>query len=359
MGVATVPGRVSPVTQRVTVLTGGSTPERDVALAGAAQVVCALREEGFTVSVVDTVFGPIAADAEAELLPRDVHREPPTLAELQAMSEQELGPGIVDLPEVRDADLVFPVLHGRQGEGGELQALLDLAGIPFTGSDALGSAIAMAKDVAKRLFRDSGILTPDWLMWPAPLDAIGQLGLPLVVKPSRVGSTVGLSVVESLDGLEQAVDNAQSYDDDILLESFVSGRELTVGVLGDRALAVGEIIPQHAIFDYECKYTPGMTQEIFPADLPDEMPDRLRATAVEAHRSLKLRDFSRVDFILDGDGTAYCLEVNTLPGFTSTSLLPQSAQAAGIGFRELCSTLCDLALARPQGTKHGARGIVV
>ncbi len=334
------------MTYRVTILTGGSTPERDVALAGAAQVVAALREGGHDVSVVDTVSGALDAAQEEQLLAAAVDREPPTLAELDALRKRELGPRLVELPEVREADVVFPVLHGRQGEGGELQALLELAGIRFTGSDALGSHVAMAKDVAKGLMRHAGVATPDWAMWPAPSDAVEALELPLVVKPSRVGSTVGLSVVESFGNLDAAVSLAKAYDDDVMLERFVAGRELTVGVLGDEALAVGEIIPQHALFDYECKYTPGMTQEIFPADLPPDVTASAQDSAMTAHRVLKLRDMSRVDFILDADGGLYCLEANTLPGLTSTSLLPQSAQAVGIRFQELCTTICTLAINR-------------
>ena len=344
------------MTHRVTVLTGGSTPERDVALAGGAQVVAALREEGHTVSVVDTVSGPLTACGEADLLTGVVDREPPTPIELQALRRKELGPRLAELAEIKEADVVFLVLHGRQGEGGELQALLDLAGVPYTGSDALGSAVAMAKDIAKRLMRHAGIKTPDWVMWPASPESIDALGWPLIVKPSRVGSTVGLSVVDTAEALTSAVEHAKEYDEDVMIEQLIRGRELTVGVLGDKALAVGEIIPQHDIFDYECKYTPGMTQEIFPADLPAETTAAIQASATETHRVLKLRDMSRVDFILSPESDLHCLEVNTLPGLTNTSLLPQSAEGAGIGFRQLCTTLCDLAVDRCRGTKAGSRG---
>ena len=340
----------------VTVLTGGSTPERDVALASATQVVAALRKSEFTVTVVDTVTGVLSPEQEAAILTGTVGPIPPTTDQLAALKQQELGPRLTELPEVRDADVVFPVLHGRDGEGGELQALLEMAGVPYTGSDALGSGVAMAKDVAKTLFRAAGLTTPDWLMWPAPDGEVEKLGLPLVVKPSRVGSTVGLSVIESLSELPEAVANACTYDEDVLLEQFVRGRELTVGVLGATPLAVGEIIPQHPIFDYECKYTPGMTREIFPADLPEKVTETLQVDALTAHRILKLRDMSRVDFILSPDRTVYCLEVNTLPGLTHTSLLPQSAAAAGVEFGELCSRLCNMALRRSDGTKAAPGG---
>jgi D-alanine-D-alanine ligase len=168
----------------------------------------------------------------------------------------------------------------------------------------------------------------------------------VVVKPSKVGSTVGLTVLEALDGMDAAIDDASGYDDEILLEAFLPGREFTVGILGRRALAVGEIIPSHEIFDYECKYTPGMTQEIFPADIPDALTARMRELGLEAHDALGLRDFSRVDFRLGADAIPYCLEANTLPGLTGTSLLPQSAEAVGITFDDLCNEICRLGLDR-------------
>jgi D-alanine-D-alanine ligase len=334
---------------RVAVLTGGSTPERDVAFAGAAQVVAALRGLGYEVTVVDTTAGALGAPAEARSLRPAVGTAPPGRDELARLRTAELGAALVTLPAVRAADLVFPVLHGRQGEGGELQALLELAGIPYAGSGPLGSAMALDKDVAKRLFRAVGIPTPDWTMWPAGPEGASALGLPLIVKPSKVGSTVGLTVVERLDDLQSAVTEAQSYDEDVMLERFVAGREYTVGVLGDQALAVGEIIPQHAVFDYECKYTPGMTREVFPAEIPKELETRLRDLALAAHKVLKLRDFSRADFRVTPAGEPFCLEVNTLPGLTATSLLPQSAAAVGIGFPALCDAICRRALARAAG----------
>jgi len=334
------------VVTRIAVLTGGSTAERDVAFAGAAQVAAALRSREYDVAVVDSVNGFLSDADESRYLVPSVGREPPRDAELAALRETELGPAIVEIPEVRDADLVFLVIHGKQGEGGELQALLDLAGIPYTGSDLLGSALAMDKDVAKRLLRAAGVPTPDWVLWPADAATVGKLGSPLVVKPCREGSTVGLSVVKSTPALEPAVALARRYDDEVILERYLPGREFTVGVLGDRALAVGEIIPSHEIFDYECKYTPGMSREIFPADVGVELAARIQILALMAHRTLKLRDFSRVDFRLGADGVPYCLEANTLPGVTRTSLFPQSAAAVGIDFASLCQTICDLALRR-------------
>jgi D-alanine-D-alanine ligase len=298
------------------------------------------------VCVIDTVEGPLSQEQEGRLLVPAVGREPPSFQELELLKERELGPALAELPELKEADLVFLVLHGVAGEGGQIQALLELAGVLYTGSGPLGSALAMDKDMAKRICRDAGIPTPDWLMWPAAREAIERLGYPLVVKPSKTGSTVGTSVVRAYREVEAAVAEALRYDDEVLLEAFLPGRELTVGVLGERALAVGEVVPPGEIFDYQAKYTPGATREIFPAALPEELTQRVKSLALAAHRALKLRDFSRVDFRLDSDGTPCFLEANTLPGLTATSLLPQSAAASGIGFAELCETVCRLALMR-------------
>jgi D-alanine-D-alanine ligase len=189
----------------------------------------------------------------------------------------------------------------------------------------------------------------------APVDAEtagAQLGYPLVVKPNSQGSTVGLSVVRSAEQLAAAIELAGSYDSEVMLEQFVAGREITVGVLGDEALSVGEIVMDpDAVFDYKAKYQPGAVREIFPADLPEDIAENARALALRAHRTLKLDGYSRTDFRLDNHGVLWCLEVNTLPGMTATSLLPQSAQARGIGFGELCERICRLAIERHRTRK--------
>lgn len=331
---------------RIALLTGGSTPERDVALAGASQVAPALRSLGHEVVVVDTVEGPLDAGREAELLRPAVDREPPSPAELAALARREDLPALAAGPALRGHDLVFLVLHGGAVEGGLLQALLELAGLRFTGSDALGSGLAMDKEVSKRLLRDAGIPSADWVRLPATAAAIDRLGWPLVVKPSKAGSSVGISVAHDAGELPAAIAAARAVDDEVLLEAFLDGREFTVGVVGERALAVGEIVPRHEIFDYECKYTPGMTDEIFPAAIPAELAERMRELGLATHRVLKLRDFSRVDFRLDRDGEPHVLEANTLPGMTRTSLLPQSAAVEGISFAALCGEICRLALER-------------
>jgi D-alanine-D-alanine ligase len=329
---------------RVTVLTGGTSAERDVALASAVQVVAALRSRGHEVAVVDTARGYIPEADEPSLLSAAVGIAPPSVDQLRILEHGLLLSGLGNLAAVRDADVLFLALHGGHGEDGTLQTLLEMVGVPYTGSGRLGSAMAMDKDVSKRLFRMAGVATADWVMAPADRSRVDRdFGWPVVVKPSKQGSTVGLTVVKHPEEYEAAVELARRYDDEVMIERFVAGRELTVGVLEGQALAVGEIIPRHEIFDYECKYTPGMSQEIFPADLPPALAAECGRLAILAHEALKLGGYSRVDFRLTPAGDAFCLEVNTLPGMTATSLMPQSAQAVGIEFPELCERICRTA----------------
>jgi D-alanine-D-alanine ligase len=329
---------------RVTVLTGGTSAERDVAIASAVQVIAALRSGGHEVAVVDTARGYIPPADEASLLSGSVGTEPPSIDELHSLEQGLLLSCLANLAVVRNAEVLFLALHGGRGEDGTLQTLLEMVGVPYTGSGRLGSAMAMDKDVSKRLFRIAGVPTADWVMAPADAARVGRdYGWPVVVKPSKQGSTVGLTVVKEAGAYDAAVSLARRYDDEVMIERFVPGRELTVGVLGGRALAVGEIIPRHEIFDYECKYTPGMSQEIFPADLPASVAAECGRLGVLAHHALKLGGYSRVDFRLTPAGELFCLEVNTLPGMTATSLLPQSARAAGIEFPDLCERICRTA----------------
>jgi D-alanine-D-alanine ligase len=326
---------------RVTVLTGGTSSERDVALASAVQVVAALRSCGHEVAVVDTARGFIPQSEERSMLSGTVGVEPPSIDQLHGLERGLLLSGLGNLAVVRDADVLFLALHGGRGEDGTLQTLLEMIGVPYTGSGRLGSAMAMDKDISKRLFQVSGVPTAEWVMAPAEAERVGRdLGWPVVVKPSKQGSTVGLTVVKRVEEYHDAVILARRYDDEVMIERFVPGRELTAGVLDGRALAIGEIIPRHEIFDYECKYTPGMSQEIFPADLPAGIAAESGRLAVLAHEALKLGGYSRVDFRLTPEGKLFCLEVNTLPGMTATSLLPQSAGAVGIEFPDLCERIC-------------------
>lgn len=309
----------------------------------------ALREAGHEVLALDTARGLLSAAEERHFLVSGVATTPPKEEELAIVraGSAELTKG----GALKDVDVVFLALHGGTGEDGTIQAFLDLARVAYTGSGHAGSAAAMDKDVSKQLFRAAGIPTPDWLMAPVDEREVeARLGFPLIVKPNKQGSTIGLTLVRRAQELQKAIDEARLYDDEVMLEQFIDGREFTVGVLRDRALAVGEIIPEGAeIFDYQSKYQAGGAREIFPADLAAESAARVAELALSAHRALKLRDYSRVDFRMDRDGLFYCLEVNTLPGMTATSLLPQSAAAVGISFPDLCDEICQLARDRQRG----------
>jgi D-alanine-D-alanine ligase len=301
---------------KILVLLGGSSAEREVSLSSGGRVAAALRERGHTVTEADPQHDALAV-----------------------------------LPAARAADVVWMALHGGAGEDGTIQAMFDLAGVVYSGSGHLGSALAMDKDLSKQLFRAAGVPTADWRMltaampaaaWRAPkyaTEIFAALGNPVVVKPSKQGSTVGLSIVKDPRDLSAAIAEAFKYDDEVMLETFVPGRELTVGVLGEAALPVGEIIPKHEIYDYECKYVPGMAEEIFPAKIPDAIRDEAQRLSLLACAALKVSGCARVDYRLHPDGTLYCLEVNTLPGMTGTSLVPQAAMAAGITFPELCERI--------------------
>lgn len=311
---------------KLVVLAGGRSPEREVSLSTGEGIVEALRASGHEVIVLD---------------PQDA---------------LDLG---ADLRKA-DADAVFIALHGGAGEDGRVQALLDLLEIPYTGSGHLGCALAMDKLLSKELFVHAGIPTPPWLVSPVSVREIeaGLGGFPVVVKPARQGSTVGVTLVHSATDLDDAVRRAESFGDVAIVERFIPGREMAVGVLGGDSLPVVEIRPSHEIYDYECKYTAGMSEYEVPAPLTDAQTGRLRLLALEAHGILRLSAYSRVDFRLDPQGRPWCLEANALPGMTPTSLLPKAAAAAGLSFPVLCERIVDFALVdRPRvGTPAGRGG---
>jgi len=335
------------MTLRIAVLMGGTSAERDVSLASGIRITEALRSLGHEVVAVDTVAGVLTPAEEQHLLAGSVVKTAPPDSKALVRMNAAMQGTLKSLPK---ADVLFLALHGGQGEDGTLQALLDLTGVPYTGSGHLASALAMDKDLAKHLFRAAGVPTPDWLMAPVTVDEVrSTLGFPVIVKPSKQGSTVGLSIVKQPEELQAAIDEAFLHDDEVMIERFIAGRELTVGILGDVALPVGEIIAKHEIYDYECKYTPGMAVEEFPAKLSDEETRELQDLARRAFVALKLRGYARIDFRMAADGLFYCLEANTLPGMTQTSLIPQAAAAAGISFKELCNRIVQLALEQRGG----------
>lgn len=334
---------------RIIVLMGGTSSERDVSLATGIRCAEALRECGHQVSAVDPARGKISeSDQRALASGRVVQVAPPSQEALRRMASEALPQLAGILPRRGDADVIFLGLHGGIGEDGTIQAMLDLAGVPYTGSGHLASALAMDKDLSKQLFRQAGVPTADWVMAPASAtDVESRLGFPVVVKPSKQGSTVGLSVVKERSGLKPAIDDAFEFDDEVMLEKFVPGRELTVGILGGEALPVGEILPKHEIYDYECKYTPGMAREEFPAKLSANETAEIQRLALAAFRALKLDGYARIDFRMSDRGEFFCLEANTLPGMTPLSLLPQAAAAMGMDFGALCERIVQLAMAKP------------
>ncbi|MFC1500329.1 D-alanine--D-alanine ligase [Candidatus Zixiibacteriota bacterium] len=315
------------------VLLGGTSPEREVSLASGEAVAAALETEGWHVRRYD--YGAGGEDQYGELSARLEH----------AVTEGPLA----------DAEVVFIVLHGGAGEDGRVQGWFEMAGIPYAGTGVLGSAASMDKWITKSLAREVGIAVPGGVLWhrgeQVAVEVIeadwgARLGWPLVIKPVDGGSTVGLTIAQSVDEVPDALALAGRFSQTVLVEEYIPGREVTVAVLGDDALPVIEIIPSHGIYDYECKYTAGMSSYICPAELPADVTRDLQDAALTMFRALHHRDFSRIDFRMTEDLAFYLLEGNTLPGFTSTSLVPKAAAAAGIEFGELCSRIVGSAINR-------------
>jgi D-alanine-D-alanine ligase len=329
---------------KIAVLFGGTSEERDVSIASAAQIIPALRRLGHEVSAVDTATGRLDSAAERRLLATGVAPEPPSNAQIANVRGRAIALSPTAF-NIREVELVFLALHGGAGEDGRIQAMLDLAGLAYTGSNHISSAAAMDKDLSKRLFRSIGVPTPNWLMAPVAEETVeSALGWPVVVKPNKQGSTVGLTVVREPVRLRAAVDRAKGYDSEVMVEAFVAGREFTVGILNGLALPVGEIVAPGEVFDYQSKYQAGGAREIFPADIGAAESAQLKDYALHAHGVLKLGAYSRIDFRRDDQGNFWCLEANSLPGMTATSLLPQAAKAAGIEFPDLLDQICRGAL---------------
>ena len=308
---------------RVAVLMGGRSAEREVSLNTGQQVAEALTSIGMRPETID------AGE-----------------------------PDFVRRIEESDADVCFIALHGRFGEDGTVQGMLELLGMPYVGSGVLASALAMDKVMSKLVFERDGIPTPPWLRVVAGQDWSAEeitrvLGPKTVVKPANEGSSVGMTIVHTPAELPAGIELALSYDDSVVVERFVAGVEVTVGVLGNddlTALPTLEIVPEHEFYDYESKYLPGMSSHIIPARVPEAVARECQRLAVEAHKALGCRGMSRSDTIVAEDGAVYLLEVNTIPGMTSTSLLPDAARAAGIEFPELCRMLVSFAL---EGRERG------
>jgi len=328
---------------KIVVLKGGTSSEREVSLDSGAKIAQALQEQGHEVITLDTVLPIEQLDQSLSVTPDD----------LQTGNQNVLR--LLAAPEVQAADFIFNALHGGSGENGHLQAVLQLMGYAFNGSNTEGCAIAMDKVVSKLLFERYNIPTPRWQHFNrANTDPVNKiesailtsLDLPLVVKPSNEGSTVGLTVVSAREQLVPAIEKALQYNDEIIAEKFIPGREITVAILGDQALPIIEIIPRHSIYDYDCKYTQGMSRYIVPANLEPGLTQQIQQLAVLGFRALKCSGYGRMDLRLSEKGKPYFLELNTLPGMTDTSLVPKAALAAGHDFVGLLEQIIALGLER-------------
>jgi len=335
---------------KVLVLMGGISLERDVSLASGAAVAAALKSLGYEVLALDTAAGSRFLEQSHDLLAVDIKTTPPDLNQLARLdSEQSLK--LVSFQQLAEVEVVFLALHGGSGENGTIQALLELAGKKYTGSGVLASALAMNKAISKKLFEREAIPTPDWILIgkkqgreEALAEACRRFPPPAIVKPNDQGSTVGLTLVEKEEEYPAAFEHAFQVTEEVLVEKYIEGRELTVAVLDDHPLDVVEIIPRNKLYDYECKYTSGMCNYVCPADLPVQTAAQLRDLGLRAFRTLGCRGYARVDFRMDRQGNLFCLEVNTLPGMTKTSLVPKAAKAAGLSFEQLVDKIIRLAV---------------
>ncbi|MDO8683904.1 MAG: D-alanine--D-alanine ligase [Armatimonadota bacterium] len=341
---------------KVAVLMGGRSSERAVSLSTGKMILDALNPEKYDTFPVDAaLFGgdkpQIEACGDREIAAlTNAEQALKNLGTVGAITDLFSSNGLVKRP-----DVVFIALHGKYGEDGTVQGLLELAGIPYTGSGVLASALAMDKIMAKKFLALEGVPvipavdinnTNNLNIRDLTLQVTSKLSYPVIVKPSKQGSTIGMSKVESEDELATAVETALKYDDQLLIEKFITGAEITAGVLGNDDLIVlplVEIVPSGGFYDYEAKYTPGATEEIVPARIPEDIAEEARRLAIVSHRALGCKGMSRVDMILN-EREIYVLEVNTIPGMTPTSLLPRAAQAAGISFPDLLDKLISLAL---------------
>lgn len=352
---------------KIVVLAGGLSGERDVSLTSGSLVCAALRKRGHQAVLVDVYLGKpdmdLAQDVfklygTGEVEAPKISKGVPDLEKIRNMRPDPqvfFGPNVLALCQM--ADIVFLALHGENGENGKVQASLDLMGIPYTGTGALGSALAMHKEISKEIFRQRGIPTPEGFCLkkgePLPKDC----PLPCVIKPCSGGSSIGVSIVSEQEKLEEALEKAFTYEEEVVIERYIKGREFSVGVLDGKALPIIEIIPKCGFYDYENKYQAGNTVEECPADLEDKIAERMQRYAEEVYQVLKLEAYGRVDFLLEEDngemvditseGPAapiYCLEANTLPGMTPVSLLPQEAAQFGLSYEALCEKIIEVSL---------------
>ena len=346
------------IIMKVVVLAGGLSDERNVSLSSGTMVAEALRNRGHEVALVDLYLG--LQDYTGTLdecfrnpLPLEwkrVSKVEPNLAEIKSKRRDNpnsmIGPGVIEL--CQSADIVFLALHGAFGEDGHIQATLEAYGIPFTGTGYVAAAIAMDKDLSKKMVSATGIHTPVWKKIQYSIEQIPDIvettEVPVVVKPVASGSSIGVAIAYTSNELEGALMKCLKYSDVAILEQYVRGREIQMAYLGERTLPSIEIIPQKGFYDYENKYQPGATIEITPAEIPAEWEERLASATKKAFEVIGMQVYARADFIVTEDGTPWFLEINSLPGMTPTSLVPQEAAAVGIGYAELCEIILEKSL---------------
>lgn len=335
---------------KIAVVCGGLSNERDVSITSGTCVARALREKGHKVVLVDLYYGYSGSyDDPAELFEREqedvaysVKEETPDIEKILAQGDgSRIGKNVLEI--CKAADISFLALHGEDGENGKLQATMDMHGIKYTGSGYLGSAIAMNKEVTKIMLRSGGIPVPEGVVLSK--GEYAEVGFPCVVKPCSGGSSVGTSMVGSKSEYAAALELAFKYEDHVLVERFIKGRELTVGVMGGKAMPVIEIIPKAGWYDYKNKYQAGLTEEICPAPISAEDTERVQRLAERVHTALMIDVYCRADFLMDNEsGELYCLEANTLPGMTPTSLIPQMGREQGLDFGEVCEKIIKLSM---------------
>lgn len=355
---------------KIVVLAGGLSSERDVSLISGKGICGALRKMGHQVLLLDVFLGiPGTKETLADIFERaeDEKDQPsgigtaaPDIEEVKAMrgkgADGFFGENVIEL--CRRADIVFMGLHGADGENGKVQAAFDVLGIRYTGSGYLGSALAMNKDLAKTLFMQAGVPgAKDWVVSKHDEKKIpADITYPCVVKPCCGGSSVGVSIVDEEKAYREALDKAFFYEEKVIVEEYIKGREFSVGVVGGKALPVIEIIPKDGFYDYETKYQAGKAQDVCPAQLEEEKTRQMQTYAVMVYRALQLETYARIDFLMDGNGSLFCLEANTLPGMTPTSLIPQEAKAVGMSYGEFCEQVIAQAMARYNNEKEQEDG---
>lgn len=337
---------------KIAVVCGGLSNERDVSITSGSCVARALREKGHKVVLLDLYYGYSGKYMDpAELFEREqedlrysVREETPDIEKMIADGDgSRIGKNVIEI--CRAADISFLALHGEDGENGKVQATFDMFGIRYTGSGYLGSALAMNKELSKVLFRHSGIPTPAGIVLEKGAESYEDVGFPCVVKPCSGGSSVGTSIVYSRDEYDAALEFAFRFEARVLVERYVKGRELTVGVMDGRAMPVIEIIPKSGWYDYKNKYQAGLTEELCPAPLSPEDTDSVQRLAERVAEALMIDVYCRADFLMDeSDGQLYCLEANTLPGMTPTSLVPQMGAAQGMDFGEVCEKIIAVSM---------------